>query len=222
MRQNPGLWAWLLVGIWLVSPAWGAPKTNDNAAFIRKAQGMIRQLTQEKAALQAEKNAWQQEKAQLEKQLGQLEQTVTELKPLPGEVKRYKSGLEHAHDQLSQEKQRFQTLLNKYNELAGQARKLIDDNELLLNVAQEREQWISTCSQRNRALLDVQQQLIDQYQDKSLWQRLIELEPITGIAHVDTQNQAETYRYQLKSLTMTPYPFNDETSHAAQNAREGF
>ncbi len=222
MRLNPGLLTWLLLGFWLAAPAWGAPKTNDNAAFIRKAQGMIRQLTEEKTALQAEKNAWQQEKAQLEKQLEQLEQTVTELKPLPGQVERYKSGLEHAHDQLSQEKKRFQTLLNKYNGLAGQARKLIDDNELLLNAVQEREQWANTCSQRNQQLVDVQQKLIDQYQDKSIWERLIELEPVTGIAHVDTQNQAETYRYQLKSLKMTPYPFNNEASHAAQNAREEF
>jgi len=47
--------------------------------------------------------------------------------------------------------------------------------------------------------------VVDGYEQKGLWQQLAELEPITGIAKVDSQNRAEEYRYQLQQLKVTPF-----------------
>ncbi|BBL58468.1 hypothetical protein [Methylomonas koyamae] len=176
---------------------------------IKKAQGLIRQLSQEKQALEAEKAAWLNEKAGLEAKLKSLEAAVAQLAPLQGEVARYKNGLEAVktslESQLSQQRQREQALVQKHNDVVAKARAIRDDNQLLVQAVQEREQWIGQCGQLNQQLRELNQKVVEQYEQKGLWQQLAELEPLTGIAKVDSQNRAEAYRYQLKQLKVTPF-----------------
>lgn len=185
------------------------PKTGDGGIAIKKAQGMIRQLSQEKAALETEKTTWLNDKMSLETKLKNLEKQVNRLLPLQAEVERYKSGLESVKSnlelQLSQQQQREQALLQKYNEVVIKARAIRDDNALLVQAIGEREQWIAQCGDRNRQLLTFNQQLVEKYRDKSVWQQLAELEPVTGIASVDGESAAENYRYQLHQLQVTPF-----------------
>lgn len=186
-----------------------APKTSDGGATIKKAQGIIRLLNQEKSALEAEKAAWLTEKADLESKLSGLESSVKQLKPLQTELEHYKTGLEmlrsNLEGQLSQERQRQQALLKKHNEVVTKARSIRDDNILLVKAVQEREQWIAQTVALNKGLQEVNQQLIGKYKDKGFWQQLAELEPLTGIGRVETENQAEQYRYKLKQLKVTPF-----------------
>lgn len=176
---------------------------------IKKAQGLIRQLSQEKQALEAEKAAWLNEKAGLEAKLKSLEAAVAQLAPLQGEVARYKNGLEAVktslESQLSQQRQREQALVQKHNDVVAKARAIRDDNQLLVQAVQEREQWIGQCGQLNQQLRELNQKVVEQYEQKGLWQQLAELEPLTGIAKVDSQNRAEAYRYQLQQLKVTPF-----------------
>lgn len=176
---------------------------------IRKAQGLIRQLSQEKQALEAEKTAWQAEKAALESQLKALEQQARQVPALQAQVERYQAGLEavrgNLEGQLAQQRQREQALVQKHNEVVAKARDIRDDNRLLVQAVQEREQWIAQCASLNRQLRELNQRVVDSYEQKGLWQQLAELEPITGIAKVDSQNRAEEYRYQLQQLKATPF-----------------
>lgn len=176
---------------------------------LRKAQGLIRQLSQEKQALETEKTAWLGEKAALEGQLQTLQQQVRLLPALQEQVERYKAGLEavrgNLEGQLAQQRQREQALVQKHNEVVAKARDIRDDNQLLVQAVQEREQWIAQCAGLNQQLRELNQKVVDGYEQKGLWQQLAELEPITGIAKVDTQNRAEEYRYQLKQLKVTPF-----------------
>ncbi|OAI18835.1 hypothetical protein A1507_08755 [Methylomonas koyamae] len=176
---------------------------------IKKAQGLIRQLSQEKQALEAEKAAWQTEKAALESQLKALEQQARQVPALQAQVERYQAGLEavrgNLEGQLAQQRQREQALVQKHNDVVAKARAIRDDNQLLVQAVQEREQWIGQCGQLNQQLRELNQKVVDGYEQKGLWQQLAELEPLTGIAKVDTQNRAEEYRYQLKQLKVTPF-----------------
>jgi chromosome segregation ATPase len=192
---------WLMLAmIFSFETATAAPKTNDgSAAAVKKAQGIIRQLTQEKAALEAEKDA----------KLSSLEDAVNKLLPLQAEVERYKSSLEsvrsNLEEQLGQERQRQQALLQKHNEVVTKAKAINADNQLLVQAVQEREHWITQCSGRHKALHGAYLELLGKYKDKGVWQQLAELEPITGIGKVATETVVEDYRYQLKQLQITPF-----------------
>ena len=204
------------------------PKTNDGSAAIKKAQGIIRQLTQEKAALEEEKSALLTEKTAQEAKLGSLDEAVKKLQPLQGEVERYKAGLESVRStleaQLSQERQRQQTLLQKHNEVVAKAKEIHADNQLLVQAVQEREQWIEQCGERNKKLNTAYLEIVDKYKEKGLWQQLAELDPITGIGKVETEAAVEDYKFKLKQLKTTPFQAQTEAapnpvSTASQEAR---
>jgi chromosome segregation ATPase len=189
--------------------AMAEPKTNDGSTAIKKAQGIIRQLTQEKAALEAEKAALITEKTTQDVKLSSLQESVKKLQPLATEVERYKSGLESVKSnleaQLSQERQRQQALLQKHNDAVAKAKAIYADNQLLVQAVQEREQWIGQSSSRNKQLHTAYLDLLSKYKEKGVWQQLVELEPLTGIGKVETETVIEDYKYKLQQLKITPF-----------------
>ena len=181
---------------------------------LRKAQGMLRQLTQEKATLEAEKTA------ALE-QVGKLENVIRQLEPLQGEIERYRAGVESLErvssslqGQLVSAKDREQKLLQQQKSIIAQARQIQSDNQLLVAAVKERERWIAECSTKNTQLIEANLELVEKYKAKGFWQKVGELEPFTGIATVDTENAVESYQFKLEDLTVTEF---QET----QNSEEG-
>ncbi|NJA05992.1 hypothetical protein HC024_09675 [Methylococcaceae bacterium WWC4] len=124
-------------------------------------------------------------------------------------MERYKAGLDSVRgsleNQLVQQRQREQALLQKHNDVVLQARAIREDNTVLVQAVQERERWISQCGELNRQLREVGRDIVQHSGDKSLFEQLAELEPITGIAQVQNEAQAETYRYRLRQLKVTPF-----------------
>jgi chromosome segregation ATPase len=199
----------LVVSLLCIGLATAAPKANDGSAAIKKAQGVIRQLTQEKAALEAEKTELLNQKTDQDNKIKSLEGNVKKLQPLQGEVERYKTTLENVRSslesQLSQEKQHFQELLQKHNDVVTKAKAIRDDNGLLVQAVQEREKWITECGRRNRDLHKEYLGVLGKYKRKGLWQELTELDPLTGIGKVETETNVEDYKYRLQQLKLTPF-----------------
>lgn len=190
------------------------PKPAADGTAIKKAQGMIRQLSQEKTALEAEKVVLLSDKAQLEAKLKTLEESVRKLQPLQAEVERYKSTLETTKttldNQLDTERQQKQALLQKHNDVVVKANAINSDNQLLVQAIKEREQWIAQCTANNKALRNVNLDVLKKYQDKGLFQQLGELDVITGIGQIDTETAIEDYKYKLQQLKITPFKSGDE------------
>ncbi len=211
----------VLLGLILAFPVSGVePKTGDGGLAMKKAQGLIRQLSQDKTALEAEKAAWQaektaslQEKSALEAKLKMLTEAVRTLKPLLGEIERYKAGLEsvkNAYDkQLDLDRQNQQSLVQKHNEMIGKANAIYADNQLLVQAVRERENWIEQCSAANQKLRAASVELLDKYRGKGLFQQLGELEPLTGLGQIENETTIEEYKYQLKQLQITPFKAAD-------------
>ena len=200
----------LALAAWFPGYAFAEPKGQDAGLqqVLRKAQGVVRQLTQEKAALEAEKTAWIQEKAAMEARIKALEANAARADVLQGELARSKEDAQRVRDsldsQLSQSRQREQSILQKHREVIAKAKDIRADNELLINAVQEREQWIASCGERNKDLVQVNQEVVKKYKDKSLWDELTELEPFTGIAGVRAESAAEEYRYKIQHLKNPP------------------
>jgi chromosome segregation ATPase len=212
----------LLLGLWICADAVGAePKAADGGQAIKKAQGMIRQLSQEKSALEAEKTAWLNEKAQLEAKLKTLEDSVRKLQPLQAEVEQYKSTLEVTKSsldaQLEAERQQRQALLQKHNDVVVKANAINADNQLLVQAVKEREQWIAQCTASNTALRNVNQDVLKKYQDKGFFQQLGELDVLTGIGSIESETAVEDYRYKLQQLKITPFKGRESAAPAAES-----
>ena len=195
-----------------------APKqeTPEQQAF-KKAQGVVRQLSEEKRTLETEK-------AGLLEQVKKLESLIRQLEPLQGEVRLHKNQAEVLRNanstleaQLNGEREKQQGLHSKIKDIVAQAKLIRNDNQLLVFAVNERERWISRCADKNRQLLEANQALVGKYQDKGFWDNLAEIEPFTGIGKVDTQNTVETYQFKLEDLKVTA--FADEANAAARQEK---
>jgi len=60
--------------------------------------------------------------------------------------------------------------------------------------------------------------VLTKYKEKSVWQELAELEPITGIGKVETDNLVEDYQYRLNQLKITPFQAQAEPTDVVQDA----
>lgn len=208
--------ALLFVSLLTGNTACAEPKSQDAAMqqVLRKAQGVVRQLTQEKAALETEKTALLNDKTGLEGKVKDLEEALRKLQPLQGEVERLTAAKGSLEALANQSREQQQILLRKHKEVIAKAHEIRADNELLVQAVQEREQWIGQCGERNKGLREANQEIVDKYQDKSFWDELTEIEPFTGIGKVKTESVAEEYRYKLENLKITPF----QTETQAPNA----
>jgi hypothetical protein len=221
-RGSLGLAAFVVL-LWAGAVAAEAPKQQDAASqqLLRKAQGMLRQISQEKAALETEK-------ATLAERVRQLEARVKLLEPLQAEVDRHKaaaealkganSGLE---SRLGQARDTEQKLHHKLQDTVATAKKIQGDNQLLVGAVREREDWIAQCRGKNQSLLTASGELVKKYRDKSFWDAMAELEPLTGIGEVRAENADQEYRFKLQDLAVTPYQSDKPTGLAETGTAQG-
>jgi len=192
----------LLIGV----NADAAPKRESaRQQAIKKAQGVIRQISEEKRALETEKTV-------LLEQVQKLESIVKQLEPLQAEVQLQKTQAETLRNtngaleiQIQREREKQQNLRNKINEIVAQAKLIQNDNRLLVSVVGEREQWVKQCSDKNGQLIEAHRVLLGKYRDKGFWDSVAEIEPFTGIGKVESQNTEETYQFKLEDLKVTDF-----------------
>jgi len=203
----------LLGGLWAAPSQAEAPR--QDAAIqqvLRKAQGALRQLSEEKAKLEEENAALQKEKAELADKAGKLEAQLKLLEPLPAEVERLKAAVQALQaanaglqSQLGSERDKEAKLRAKLKEIITQAKKIQGDNQLLVEAVKEREQWIAQCGQKNGGLAELQGELIQRYESKGFLEVLKDAEPLTGIGHVQTENTVQDFQFKLQDLQATPF-----------------
>jgi chromosome segregation ATPase len=167
---------------------------------LRKAQYMIRQLSQEKTELQ--------------KQVAELQAKVDELKKQQDATDAHLEKSQHSNQQLVErvrsDSEKFKTLLERYRDTVKTLRQSNTDNQYLVRAVQEREQWITVCRDRNQGLFAANSDLLARY--KKAATRFSE--PITGISTVSVENEAQDYRFKLEDLQVTQFkPAEDVTPH---------
>lgn len=213
-------WTALMLAIYSTAPA--AEPKGDPAAqqALRKAQGMLRDLTQQKTQLETENTG-------LKEQIKKLEADVKRLEPLQGEVERGKASIESLkssagalESRLGQEQEKFTQFAAKHKEMVAQAKKIQADNQLLVAAVKEREQWIGQCGDRNRAMLNANRELVGKYKEKGFFDKLAELEPLTGIGQVEAETVEQDYRYKLQDLQMTPFEEQTRKASTGEAARK--
>ncbi|MDD2864558.1 MAG: hypothetical protein PHC99_07510 [Methylococcales bacterium] len=197
------------------------PKQSDAAQqALKKAQGVLRQLNEEKVALEAEKKTLSDEKAALQTQVEKLESAIKQLSPLQAEVAAQKSAADSLRNsngalssQLSRSQANERDLNKKLQDTLAQAKLIQNDNQLLVSAVQERERWITRCGEKNRDVIAAANELSAKYQSKSAWATLSEIEPFTGIGNVDEQNKLQDYQFKLDDLKVTPFERETTAPH---------
>ena len=174
---------------------------------MRKAQLMMRQLSQAKAQLEAENarlggelKTAQQKLGELE---GKLEKTSSRLTQSKADGQKLAARVRNDHEKM-------QNLIEKYRNTVQLLRMEKANVAHLTNAVQERNDWVDKCKANNESLYEASLELVDRYQNKGVWEEVTQAEPFTGLGDVKVEVIADEYRYRLEDLQVPR--FRDEES----------
>lgn len=185
---------------------------------LSKAKGMLSQMTQEKAALEARLAEIEADLGNKDNRIKALEERNKLLEPLvalqvlPAELQKQKAAYAQLQTQnaglrqrIQQDVDRMKAFGERYRGTVGHLKSVQQDNQLLVKAVKERTDWIGACTGRNKSLLDANKEMLDHYSHRGVWDAIKDAEPFTGIAAVEKENAVDAYRFKLEDLQVTAW-----------------
>ncbi|MDF9393361.1 MULTISPECIES: hypothetical protein [Methylococcus] len=206
LPMRPAIALCLCSLIWSASVFAEKPKGDDGIVqTLRKAQGMLRQLSQEKIELEAKNAALEKQLAEQAAAIKALEAKAAKLEPLEGELKQITAARQSLEQQLGGQTSRLHALAEQHKKVLAELQRYRKDNQLLVDAVKERTRWIESCTAKNRDLVRANEEMLEKFGNSNLWDKLVESEPFTGIAVVDKENAVQEFRYKIEDLQVTPW-----------------
>lgn len=170
---------------------------------LQKAQRLMRQLAQEKEALQSQNAELQSRVEELEAELDEtkaaLEETEAQLARARQDNQSLSGRLDATRSRLEQVVERFNELADRYRETARNLNHTTAERERWKQVAQTRREEIERCEAANDNMYQAGLGLLQQYEDKGVWDSLLQAEPFTGLKQVQVENVRQDYRDRFEA-----------------------
>jgi Skp family chaperone for outer membrane proteins len=189
---HASLIAFTLLSCPRVTPAATPRDAGDQA--LRKAQYLLKKLTDEKAELERENTRLAGELKKAQEELAGTRKTLSASEAHNTQQRQHNEALV---ERVRADSERLGTLQATYRKEIGDARA---DIRLLINAVREREAWISDCQSKNEAMFKTNSELVKVYEHKGIWDALTQHEPVSGIASVKMENLVQDYRFRLEDL----------------------
>lgn len=172
----------------LIASSYVSAQDNSQAALTR-AQGMLRQISSQKAALEAQVAQLQLE---LDAARSELESQKKKADKKEG---KYKGAI-------SEWKQEYSSLKEKFYQTIESLRQTANERDDLSVKLAATTQNFETCFEDNHQLVKLNRELLGEYQDKGFWAALSAREPVTGFGKVKQENLLQTYSHALDDLDL--------------------
>jgi len=168
----------MLMTIFLASGEAKAADAEDQK--VQRIQRMLRQVSQERDALQAEN---------------------TRLKSEIEELNRKHTGAKKNSDAaLAKSRESNAALGAELQRTEQNLRQTLSEKNLLQETVVGQAQQLETCESHNVKLLQVNRDLLGQYENKGFFDSLMQREPITGLKGVELENIVQDYQDRLDRL----------------------
>jgi len=165
-----------------------------NKDALAKAQFMLRQMNAELNQLRASKQKLLAEKSQLEKDSARLQ-------------KKYDKLTRKSANNKTAFKGKFSDLTHTYNdeilahaETQKQLTQLKSEKENITEIANQQIQKIELCVANNKKLFDINQNLLVKFEDKGVWDSMVQAEPFSKLTQVEIENLVDDYQYNMDNL----------------------
>jgi len=188
-----------------------------DAAAMAKFQSMVQQVTGERDALQGE----------LEKALAERvksdEKQKREIAVLTKTIEGLENNSDRSHDTLTraneanttlrerikEQQERMQKLVEKYKELVENLRMVEADKSAAQTKVADQDRRLNDCSAKNTKLYQVNLELLDRYENKGVWDALLQLEPVTQLKRVEIESVVEEYKDKISQQRVQVQPAVD-------------
>lgn len=196
----------------------GSNTVSREREALRRAQAALQQATQERDALQSEKGRLTQAssaaEARLKAQSTSLATAQRELAQSNEAVQRLQAELQTARQQQADTRSEAQTLLdaaeqrwrNERTLLSTQADERLQANRVLVERLQATATALATAEENNRRLHALGMEAVDRFRGVTPAVRLVQREPLLGLADVAAEDAAEGLRLRLDAMRLPATP----------------
>lgn len=161
----------------MADTAWAADAADQK---VERMQRMLRQVSQERDSLQAEN---------------------TRLKSEMEELNRKNAGVKKSSDAALAKSRESITVLNAdLQQTTQNLHRTESEKNLLQETVVGQAQQLETCESHNVKLLQVNRDLLGQYENKGFFDSLMQREPIIGLKGVELENILQDYQDRLDRL----------------------
>jgi chromosome segregation ATPase len=198
----------VVASVVLLFPAVGAAEVavrdGGEQAAVMKAQTMLREMAMEKEALQAERTQLEGELAKRDKKIeslnGKIERITKSLNNSSDTVNRYQDTVTLQRERMEEMRGKFQKLVDKYRELVA-ALKLVEAERVAMQeTAAHQSDEIGDCGKKNDALYQAALDMIEKYENKGVWDALLQKEPVTQLKRVEIENIVDDAKFRIDML----------------------
>lgn len=194
----------LAVTMCVIAASASAQVQRSGNADARVAQ-QLQQLANEKVALQAENDKLKQEleqvKAQLQKSASATRELETRNRTLQASAARANDN-QQTQEQLERSRAQLQDVVTKFREVAQTLRDVEVDRANVKSQLAAREREYKVCVDRNVALYQLNDEVLDRMEDRGFWSQLAEREPFTRLKRTQLENLIDEYRYRVDELRL--------------------
>lgn len=201
-----GRWAGAAIATLLmvlaVAPGAVAQQADAAGQALARAQGLLRQLAQEKAALDAEVAKLRAENAKLQKDAGRTEarlaETSSSLESATREAAGVRTKLGSTEKRLERTTGQLKDVVAKYREQALKLRETeAQRSELQANLEATAGQ-LEDAEGKNLALYQLNREILAEFEKEGPWDGLLRKEPVTGFKQVEIENLVQEYEDKMR------------------------
>jgi len=170
---------------------------------------MLRQLSDEKNALEA---ANAKLKADLEKAEKKLERSSKKegnlserLKKLKDALEKYQANNEALRDRIEKDRARTMEMVDKFKETISLLKQVEAEKTQYKTDAATYSKDLNSCVDKNIDLYKTGVELLDQYSQKSVWESVAEKEPVLQLQRVKLENLIQDYKDKIHDLKVEQF-----------------
>ena len=198
MKQLPLVFWVLLLSLPLSAAAERRANAGDQA--MKRMQYMMKQLQQDNQALVADKKKLDDEVADLRKDLARAKKDIAGKKASIARFENSNAALNRRIEQLRTRNgktvEKLRKVIGKYRDLALLVRELKAASQQDRSTIGQREHLVSALEKKNKALFELNQELMRRYRDKGIVDAVAQGEPFSGLKQVQVENLLQEYRFR--------------------------
>lgn len=167
-----------------------------------KTQMLLRQMTEEHNALATEVEKLKEENkkevetreakiAALNKRIDGMRTDMDNTEQL---AQKYQQGNTALRQRIVDSQEKMQKLVDKYKELVAALGYVEDERAQLRKTVVGKDVEIGSCADKNQKLYALNLELLDLYENKGVWDALLQKEPVTQLKRVEVENIVEGYK----------------------------
>lgn len=178
-----------------------AQQADQAAQALARAQGLLRQLAQEKAAVDADLAKLRAENAKLKKDLGRSESrlagTEADLESATRETAGVKAALGRTEQRLERTTAQLKDVVGKYKELAKLQRKTEGERADLEARLTDTSRELADAERKNLELYRINREVVAEFDKEGPWDGLLRKDPFTGLKRVEIENLVQEYENRM-------------------------